>query len=335
MKKTGMATCASDVVLPVTVQCTKDGQFIVVVARDATLPNIDLESISLLAGGHGCTHVASNSAFAIYQFPVTSCGGVVMEEPGVIIYENRMFSSLEVGIGPFGVITRDTHYDLMFQCRYVGTYVETLVVEVFPILTPPLSVAEFGPIRVALRLGNGECNAKGCNEVEAAYNSFYMQSDYPVTKVLRDPVYVEVQLLEKTDPSLVLTLGRCWTTTNPDPHTLPQWNLLVDGCPYTSDRYLSSLVPVGMSSGVQFPNHYKRFIFRMFTFVNTGSLEPLRTQVYIHCSTAVCSPGSGRSCQPSCHRQRRDVEVSEHMNEAKVVVSVGPVVIHSASESKE
>jgi len=65
-------------VLPVTVQCTKEAYFIVVVARDVTLPNIDLETISLLGDGQGCSHVDSNSAFAIYYFPVTACGSVVM-----------------------------------------------------------------------------------------------------------------------------------------------------------------------------------------------------------------------------------------------------------------
>lgn len=60
-----------------TVQCTKDAQFIVVVARDATLPNMDLESVSLLGGGQGCTPVGFTSAFAIYQFPVTACGTVM------------------------------------------------------------------------------------------------------------------------------------------------------------------------------------------------------------------------------------------------------------------
>lgn len=65
--------------------------------------------------------------------------------------------------------------------------------------------------------------------VDVAYSSFYTEADYPVTKVLRDPVYVEVQLIERTDPNLVLTLGRCWTTTSPNPHTLPQWDILVDG----------------------------------------------------------------------------------------------------------
>lgn len=65
--------------------------------------------------------------------------------------------------------------------------------------------------------------------VDAAYTFFYSAADYPVTKILREPVYVEVELLEKTDPNLVLTLGRCWTTTTPNPHSLPQWDILVNG----------------------------------------------------------------------------------------------------------
>ncbi|XP_033997338.1 zona pellucida sperm-binding protein 4-like [Trematomus bernacchii] len=312
----------------VTVQCTKDAQFIVVVAKDATLPNINLESISLLGQGQGCTHVDSNSDFAIYNFPVSTCGSVVMEEPGVIIYENRMSSSFEVGVGDRGAITRDSYYELLFQCRYIGTSVETLVIEVLDLVAPPVPVAALGPISVHLRLANGECNTKGCNEVDVAYTSFYTDTDYPVTKVLRDPVYVEVQLLEKTDPNLVLTLGRCWTTTSPYPHSLPQWNILIDGCPYRDDRYLSELVPVGPSSGLQSPSHFRRFIFKMFTFVNPNSMKPLSEQVFIHCSTAVCTSGAGRSCEPSCFRKRRDVRAADKSKaQSKVVVSVGPVIM--------
>ncbi|XP_044213651.1 zona pellucida sperm-binding protein 4-like [Thunnus albacares] len=320
----------------VTVQCTKDAQFIVVVARDATLPNIDLESISLAGEGQGCTHVDSNSHFAIYQFPVTGCGSVVMEEPGVIIYENRMSSSYEVGVGPLGAITRDSYFEVLFQCRYIGTSVETVVVDVAPLQDPPLPAVGLGPIRVALRLANGQCFTKGCNEVDVAYSSFFTEADYPVTKVLRDPVYVEVQLLEKTDPMLVLTLGRCWTTISPNPHSLPQWDILIDGCPYRDDRYLSSLVPVDASSGLDFPSHYRRFLFKMFTFVDPGSLTPMREQVYIHCSTAVCSPVAGGSCEPSCYRKsrkRRDAKaVDQKREEPKVVASVGPVIIGAPEE---
>ncbi|KAM9352393.1 zona pellucida sperm-binding protein 4-like [Symphorus nematophorus] len=310
----------------VTVQCTKDAQFIVVVARDATVPNIDLETISMLGQGQGCTHVDSNSYFAIYQFPVTACGSMVMEEPGVIIYENRMTSSFEVGSGHYGDITRDSSYELIFQCRYTGVSVETLVVEVLPLLDPPQSAAALGPIDVHLRLGNGQCTTKGCNEVDVAYTSYYAEGDYPVTKVLRDPVYVEVQLLEKTDPMLVLTLGRCWTTTSPNPHSLPQWDILRDGCPYRDDPYLSSLVPVPVS-GVDFPSHYRRFLFKMFAFVDSNSMAPTKDQVYIHCSTAVCAAAPGRNCEPSCSRMKRAVKGEEQKTtEPKPVVSSGALI---------
>ncbi|XP_018519618.1 zona pellucida sperm-binding protein 4 [Lates calcarifer] len=318
----------------VTVQCTKDAQFIVVVAKDATLPNLDLETVSLLGGGQGCTHVDSNSGFAIYHFPVTACGSIVMEESGVIIYENRMTSSYEVLISELGGITRDSHYELLFQCRYIGTSVEALVVQVFPIDNPPLSVAAPGPVKVQLRLANGQCHTKGCNEVDVAYSSFYTEADYPVLKVLRDPVYVEVQLLEKTDPLLVLTLGRCWANTSPYPHNLPQWDILIDGCPYRDDRYLSSVVPVDFSSGLDFPSHYRRFLFKMFTFVETDSMDPQTQQIYIHCNTAICAAAPGRNCDPSCLRKKRDVEaVDQRTTEPKVVVSVGPVVMSAPEQS--
>ncbi|KAG8012555.1 Zona pellucida sperm-binding protein 4 [Nibea albiflora] len=302
----------------VTVQCTKDAQFIVVVARDVTVPRIDLEKISLLGQGQHCTHVDTNSAFAIYQFPVTACGSVVTEEPGVISYMNRMSASYEIQDGDLGSITRDSDYDLLFECRYIGTSVETVVTEVWKITEPPLPVAALGPVRWT-----------------AAYTSYYTEADYPVTKVLREPVYVEVQLLEKTDPLLVLTLGHCWTTTSPTPHSLPQWDILIDGCPYRDDRYLSSLVPVGMSSGLDFPSHYRRFMFKMFTFVDPNSMEPMREQVYIHCSTAICAAAPGRNCEPSCLRRKRDIEAAEEKKaEPKVVVSVGPVIIAAPEQPK-
>lgn len=64
---------------------------------------------------------------------------------------------------------------------------------------------------------------------DVAYTSYYTEADYPVTKVLRDPVYTEVRILARTDPNIVLTLGRCWATTTPNPQSLPQWDLLIDG----------------------------------------------------------------------------------------------------------
>lgn len=64
---------------------------------------------------------------------------------------------------------------------------------------------------------------------DVAFFSYYEDGDYPVTKVLQDPVYVEVRLLERTDPNLHLNLGNCWATTGPDPYINPRWDLINQG----------------------------------------------------------------------------------------------------------
>ncbi|XP_016429456.1 zona pellucida glycoprotein 2, like 1 isoform X2 [Sinocyclocheilus rhinocerous] len=310
----------------VTVQCTRDGQFVVVVMRDATLPRLSLESISLLGGSDPpCGPVGTTVAFAIYQFPVTACGTTMKMDGDFLVYENKMTSTYEVGVGPLGSITRDSHYELLFQCRYSGTSVEALVVEVNTVPPPP-PVAAPGPLRVQLRLANGQCFAKGCVEEDQAYSAYYGDAEYPVTKVLREPVYVEVHILERTDPNIVLTLGRCWATSNPDPQSLPQWDLLVNGCPYQDDRYLTTLIPVDGSSGLQFPTHYKRFVLKMFTFVEPTTLVPLKEMVFIHCSTSVCTPTAAETCVQSCNRRRRDAE--KPADGTRTVVSSGEVIFH-------
>ncbi|XP_059375786.1 zona pellucida sperm-binding protein 4-like [Carassius carassius] len=309
----------------VTVQCIRDGQFVVVVSRDVTLPRLSLDSVHLLGGNDPpCAPVGSTPSFAIYQFPVTACGTSVMEDSGYVVYENRMTSSYEVGIGPYGSITRDSHFEFLFQCRYSGTSVEALVVEVNSVPPPP-PVAAPGPLRVELRLANGQCVTKGCAEGDEAYTSYYNDADYPITKVLREPVYVEVHIMERTDPNIVLMLGHCWTTSTPSPLSLPQWDLLIDGCPYRDDRYLTTLVPVTGSSGLQFPTHYKRFVVKMFTFVDPASLAALQETIFIHCSTEVCHPSSG-SCEQSCTRKRRDTRIKAVSGE-QTVVSSGEVTL--------
>ncbi|KAL7887901.1 hypothetical protein AOLI_G00028750 [Acnodon oligacanthus] len=311
----------------VTVQCTIDGQFVLVVARDTTLPRLSLDSISLLGGSDSpCSAVDSNADFAIYQFPVTACGTRAMDLGDYVVYENKMSSSYEVGVGPLGAITRDSHYELSFQCRYAATTVAALDVQLAS-NSPPMPVAASGPLMVELRLGSGQCVTKGCVQAQAAYTSYYGDADYPVTKVLREPVYVEVRILGRTDPNIALVLGRCWATSSPDPFSVPQWELLVDGCPNQHDRYLTTPIPVDGSSGLQFPSHYKRFVLKMFTFVDHDSMAHLQEKVFIHCSTSVCQLTAADSCEPRCSRQRRDVVAAGQKSSHQLtVVSSGEVV---------
>uniref|UniRef100_A0AAR2JDL8 Zona pellucida sperm-binding protein 4 n=1 Tax=Pygocentrus nattereri TaxID=42514 RepID=A0AAR2JDL8_PYGNA len=281
----------------VTVQCTIDGQFVLVVARDTTLPRLSLDSISLLGGSDApCSAVDSNADFAIYQFPVTACGTRAMELGGYVVYENKMSSFYEVGVGPLGAITRDSHYDV---CLVSGTY-----------------------------------NELWFSTAQAAYTSYYGDADYPVTKVLREPVYVEVRILGRTDPNIALVLGRCWATSSPDPFSIPQWELLVDGCPYQHDSYLTTPIPVDGSSGLQFPSHYKRFVLKMFAFVDHASMAPLQEKVFIHCSTSVCQLTAADSCEPRCSRQRRDVVAAGRKSSHQLtVVSSGEVIFTEKAET--
>uniref|UniRef100_H3BXB2 ZP domain-containing protein n=1 Tax=Tetraodon nigroviridis TaxID=99883 RepID=H3BXB2_TETNG len=308
----------------VTVQCTKDGYFIVVVAKDATLPALDLNTISLYGEGPSCTYVDSNSEFAIYYFAVTQCGTLVREEePGVIIYENIMASYFDVQSGHLGQITRDTTYNLFFQCRYTATSVNSLVIELLP-SDPPQPVASIGPVRVLMRLANGKCTTKGCNEVEAAFTSFYTDEEYPVLKVLREPVYVQVEILERTDPLVVLTLDHCWTTTSPNPHTFPQWDILINGCPNPADPYTSELVSV--TTDVEFPEHYKRFLFKMFAFVDSVSVEPTYQQIYLHCSTSLCIAAPCRQCFPACFTKLKVLPVEFVATQDTILLGLGTFI---------
>uniref|UniRef100_A0A8C7VNF6 Zona pellucida sperm-binding protein 4 n=1 Tax=Oncorhynchus mykiss TaxID=8022 RepID=A0A8C7VNF6_ONCMY len=310
----------------VTVQCTRDAQFVVVVARDSTWPKIDIDSISLLGGNdRPCSPVGITSAFAIYQFPVTACGTTIKEESGYVVYENRMASSYNVGVGPRGSITRDSHFELLFQCKYSATAVEALVTEVNTV-PAPAPVAAPGPLRVELRLAKGTCDTKGCNDESRSFTLYYTEEDYPITKVLRQPVNVEVRILERKDPNLFLMLEHCWTTSDPSPVSMPQWDLIIEDCSYPNDNYLTTMVPVEHSSGLLYPNHYKRFTLEMFTFVD-HTLSPQKERIFIHCSTSVCYPTPGVSCEPKCNRQRRDVAAAQRKTIQNAVVSSGEVIL--------
>lgn len=64
---------------------------------------------------------------------------------------------------------------------------------------------------------------------DGSYTSYYMDSDYPVVKTLRDPVYAEVKILQGRDPDLILVLHHCWATPSTNPQQQQQWPILVDG----------------------------------------------------------------------------------------------------------
>ncbi|NWJ11064.1 ZP1 protein, partial [Crypturellus undulatus] len=272
-----------------TVQCLLDGHFVIVVPRGLSTQPYNLDSVRLASDEGHCDPAKVTESFVMFQFPVTQCGTTVQVIEDRLIYENQLISTIDVQAGPRGSITRDSVYILHARCIYNASDLLPVRVEV---AVPPTAEAltEPGPLRLQLRIATDE-----------SYSSYHEDGDYPLVKVLRDPIYVEVRLLQKTDPNLVLVLHQCWASPSTSATAEPQWPILVDGCPFVGDNYRTQLIPVGPASQqLPFPSHYQRFVVSTFTFVETPSMAMLEGEVYIFCSASVCHLAQPEPCRPSC-----------------------------------
>uniref|UniRef100_A0A8C3BTC1 Zona pellucida glycoprotein 1 n=1 Tax=Cairina moschata TaxID=8855 RepID=A0A8C3BTC1_CAIMO len=304
-----------------TVQCLPEGHFVLVVPRGLSVQPYNLDSVRLASSTQpGCQPAQATETFVMFHFPVTQCGTTVQVIEDRLIYENQLISTIDVQPGPRGSITRDSVYILHARCIYNASELLPLRLEV---AVPPTAapMAQPGPLRLQLRIATDE-----------SYGAYHAEGDYPLVKVLRDPIYVEVRLLQKTDPNLVLVLHQCWAAPSTGPAAEPQWPLLVDGCPFAGDNYRTQLVPVGPASPqLPFPSHYQRFVVSTFAFVDTPSMAVLEGEVYILCSASVCHLAQPEPCRPSCQlavpsRARRAAGDKGTADAAGTVTSQGRVV---------
>ncbi|NWZ94724.1 ZP4 protein, partial [Nesospiza acunhae] len=274
----------------VTAHCTPDGQFSIAVSRDVTLPPVALDSVQLTSGqSTGCVPVLTNNAFVVYQFPLSACGTTFQMNADQAIYENKLVASRDVKTGSLGSVTRNSTFRLHVRCTYsISGSSIPLSVQVF-ILPPLPAVSQPGPLSLELLVAS-----------DGSYTSYYMDSDYPVLKTLRDPVYADVKILQGTDPGLILVLHHCWATPSTNPQQQQQWPVLVDGCLYADDNYQTQLMPPSFTSGLLLPSHYQRFALYTFAFVDSTSHEKLSGLVYLHCSASVCHQSVKESCIPTC-----------------------------------
>ncbi|XP_060118897.1 zona pellucida sperm-binding protein 1 isoform X1 [Heteronotia binoei] len=303
----------------VTVQCLKEGHFILVVSRDMSDYPVVLDSVKLSYAQAGCDPVRRTEAFLVFRFPLTQCGTTVQVIGDKLIYENQLISGIDIQNGPDGAITRDSTFMVHARCIYNAT--DFLPVQAEVLLPPtPAPISQMGPLRLELRIAT-----------DASYKSYYLDEDYPVVKVLRDSVYVEVRILQKTDPSLVLVLHDCWATPSANPLEQLQWPILIDGCPFEGDNYRTQRVPPGpASSELPFPTHYQRFIISTFAFVDSGSQVLLSQLVYLFCSASACYPSQFEPCGTcstrSSPRGRRFLDPLNRTEPVDLASSHGPVI---------
>ncbi|NWY90866.1 ZP1 protein, partial [Loxia curvirostra] len=295
-----------------TVQCLLEGHFVLVVPRGMVALPYNLDSVQLASSQAGCEPRHVSEAFVMFRFPVTHCGTTVQAIEDMLIYENQLISTIDVQGSPRGSVTRDSVYILRARCIYNASDLLPLGVEVAvpPTATP---LAMLGPLGLQLRIATGECSLSrslSCSPshstphnipTDESYSSYHAADDYPLVRVLRDPIYVEVRLLQKTDPNLVLVLHHCWASPGSHATSQPQWPILVEGCPYQGDNYRTRLIPMGPASPeLPFPSHYQRFVISTFAFVEPPGMAVLEGEVYISCSASVCHLAQPEPCRPSC-----------------------------------
>nr|XP_025043114.1 zona pellucida sperm-binding protein 1-like [Pelodiscus sinensis] len=304
----------------VTAQCLLDGHFVLVVSRDMSAhPNI-LDSVRLAYAQTGCEPIRKTEAFVIFHFPLMQCGTTAQVTGDKLIYENQLVSGIDIQTGPDGSITRDSTFILHARCIYNASDFLPLQVQIF--MPPsPAPVTQEGPLHLELRIAT-----------DLSYTSYLEEGDYPVLKVLRDPVYVEVRILQRTDPALVLVLHQCWATPSANPLEQPQWPILVDACPFLGDNYRTQLVPMGpASSELPFLMHHQRFVLSTFAFVDSAAQMVLEGLVYIYCSASACHPSQLEPCRTTCPsgaaiRGRRFLDLNRTGEPQDLVSSHGPVI---------
>ncbi|NP_988854.1 zona pellucida glycoprotein 4 precursor [Xenopus tropicalis] len=302
-----------------TAQCTTDNNMLIAISKDVTKPSLTLNSISVVGVDQtSCPSlsVSKTNAFIMFQFPL-SCGATKRIDSNLITYESTVVSARDIRTWGGSSITRDSIMKLTVRCVYGRSGIAPLLKVEVHTLPPPPPISTPGPLALEMRIAR-----------DMQYTSYYADGDYPVVKILRDPVYLEVRVLRRLDPNLVLVLNSCWATPSTDPMAQPQWPVLSSRCPFPGDNYATQMIPVGAATqAVPFPSHYQRFSISTFTFVDGTTQLPLGGMVYFHCSASVCVPSAADPCRVVCNtRKRRMAEESPaEYPMGTTVTSDGPV----------
>ncbi|XP_056392226.1 zona pellucida sperm-binding protein 2 [Hyla sarda] len=291
---------------PKWVSCTIDGFMNIQVFANVTKPNLDMSTVTVR--NRTCQPTEKSSSIISFRFPLKSCGTTVKYLGGKIFYENEV-SALWKDLPPRS-ISRDSELRETIWCYFNSSDVKTINMSVstFP---PPAPTRMSGPILFVMKI-----------YPDISYQIPY--SEYPIVKTLREPIFLEVQVLNRKDPNIELILDDCWATMSEDPNALPQWNVVVDGCQESQDNYLTIFHPV---TNVPQATHRKRFEVKAFAFMQDGELTT--NLVFFHCNAIICNikspdnPLCTKKC-PQSRAKRDELFLQRHSNLASLP---GPVLL--------
>uniref|UniRef100_A0A674JJA1 Zona pellucida sperm-binding protein 2 n=1 Tax=Terrapene triunguis TaxID=2587831 RepID=A0A674JJA1_9SAUR len=297
--------CPCDQHAPIAAVCTQDGYMDFEVLSDRTKPALDLDTIRLRDPTCKPVFKSPSNDMVRFHVPLNMCGTRQRFEGERTIYENEV-RALWADLPPRR-ISRDSEFRSVHNSASDGDASLSIRISSLP---PPVSSINQGPLSLILLIYPDD-----------SYLQPYSDDQYPIVKYLRQPIFLEVQVLNRNDPNIKLVLDDCWATTSQDPSSLPRWNIVVDGCDYELDNYRTAFHPVGLA--VSYPNYRQRFEVKTFAFV--AGDKALTSLVYFHCSALLCDRLHLDSplCSPRCPLSARN----KRAKNSGVASLPGPVIV--------
>ncbi|NXY29701.1 ZP2 protein, partial [Pomatorhinus ruficollis] len=333
--------CPCEQHMPIAAVCTQDGYMDFEVFAESTTPLLDLDTLRLRDPVCRPAYKSPLNDRVRFHVPLNGCGtrhwvsvwlprwgwdsgfGNALTNAVIypqfdgeqIHYENEV-RALWTDL-PLGRISRDSELRLTVVCSFSNGDA-SLTIKVDNLSPPPSSVNQ-GSLSLVL-----------LSYPEDSYRQPYREDQYPIVRYLRQPIFLEVQVLNRNDPNLHLVLDDCWATASQEPRSLPQWNIVVDGCEYDLDNYRTVFHPVGR--GVSYANYRQRLEVKTFAFVSGDKAVP--GLVYFHCSVLICHRFHPDSplCIPRCPRPSRSKRESGTAAVNSAVVSLGGPVLFVPEE---
>ncbi|XP_062981552.1 uncharacterized protein LOC134398229 [Elgaria multicarinata webbii] len=305
---------------------------ITVSALMKTAPSIDMGKTRLKDST--CKPKEFTKEKAFFQFHVSTCGTSLRLEGERLIYENEISFEKETlpAQGP-PMITRDPEYRLTILCYYPVK--ETLMQSATfygsssPRMFPPFG---YGTMMAQSNLAGHRRTRQLLNIISNVFKDESFRETYGphsiAIKYSWEPLFLEVELKDEA-PEVELYLDNCWMAEAEEFSSIPQWNIIADGCENKSNGYVK-FYPVIKSNRVKYPNHFKRVRMQMQT------LPPKK--VFFHCTvivgTCLHTPVNGLSWKQCLSGRKFDQHSEIHPSRHGYVVA-GPVLILHPEQIEE